>query len=166
MRASTVALGLVLSVGLVEPAEGQEPALAFPGRIDSTGSQAGVSVELDAEAVAALADAAAPRILLERVPSADGRLLNLALERVGIDTSRLELVVDGLPVAGGIYPSRLSTWRGRVVGSEDSEVFPGFSPTGTRGWVREGRRWSHFLASADAALAWRKPGCTVVSSER
>ena len=79
------------------------------------------------------------RVRLHGFPVPGGDALELELHRVPSPWSEDGvLLVDGRPWPGG--PAALlqgsSYWSGTAVGAPDSSVFLGFSPHGTRGWLR------------------------------
>ncbi len=85
------------------------------------------------------------QVVITEAPLADGRLVTLRLVRADPDTNGLVVAVDGVPSAGGL-PSGGSAWAGKVEGEADSDVFLGFSPLGSRGWIFSQGEYHHFLA--------------------
>jgi hypothetical protein len=93
------------------------------------------------------------QIVLTGAPLADGRLVNLQLERADPDTQGIVVAVDGRPVAGGLALHG-SSWAGKVEGEPDSSVFLGFSPLGSRGWIYSQGEYHHVLAQPGTDGEW------------
>ena len=93
------------------------------------------------------------QIVLTQAPLADGRRVTLRLERADPDTNGLVVLVDGVRTPGGL-PGGGSCWAGKVEGEPDSDVFLGFSPLGSRGWILSQGEYHHFLAQPGADGDW------------
>lgn len=144
-RAGLVAFAAFVSCVMAPRASASERALVpFPMQAAGT--------ELSLRADVALELAGFDRALITDVPLPGGTV-EVLVERVRADLSGLELRVDGA-LARWIDDPLGSAWRGRVLGRPESDVFLGFSSTGSRGWVQAGGDLWHLLASPGAQGAW------------
>jgi hypothetical protein len=101
-------------------------------------------------------------VVFVAVPLPDGTQVEIAAERITYDASDMQLVVDGKPTRW-VAPAESSSWKGRVVGEEASEVFLSFSPLGSRGWIRHAGETYHLLAGPGAGADWSHASSKLVS---
>src|SRR5687767_7456193 len=109
---STVAL---LLLAAAPQARAQTPELRFPLEPQSPRDvDPGISslLRLDAQRAAQLLPLS--RVVLREVRLPDGSVLDLALERVRVETSQLELRVDGQPATWSTT-ALASLWRGSAL---------------------------------------------------
>ncbi len=93
------------------------------------------------------------QVVLTGAPLADGRRVDLHLERADPDTQGIVVAVDGRLREGGLALHG-SSWAGKVEGEPDSSVFLGFSTHGTRGWIYSRGEYNHVLAQPGPDGQW------------
>ncbi|MBL8863189.1 MAG: hypothetical protein JNK02_14430 [Planctomycetes bacterium] len=125
---------------------------------------AGTGADLSLRAEAAAELAALEHAVLSGVPLPGGDV-ELVVERVRHDASELEVRLDGAP-ARALHDPLASCWRGRIVGSERSEVFLGFSSYGSRGWLRDGTSVWHLLTGPGEGGDWTRASARFASEEQ
>jgi hypothetical protein len=135
------------------------PQASLPFPLAAPAGAADRSAELRAlpESLIALADSGLERARFEGVSLPGGQEVDLIVERVPLDLSRAEIHVDGALDRAGIDTRLTSLWSGQVDGRPESEVFLGFTPRGSRGWIRLDGEFVHLLAGADEFAGWDQP---------
>jgi hypothetical protein len=136
----------ILVPGILAPIATASERAPIPFPMQPAGS------ELSLRADVALDLAGREHAVLTGMPLPGGAV-DVLVERVRTDLSGVELRVDG-QTARWIDDPLASSWRGRIVGVPDSQVFLGFSSAGSRGWVQAGGELWHLLASPGAAGGW------------
>ncbi len=101
-------------------------------------------------------------IVLTGAPLADGRFVDLLLERADASSEDIQVVVDGQPVAG-LLARHGSSWAGRIEGEPNSSVFLGFSAYGSRGWIYSQGEYHHVLAQPGNDGLWEHSISRLVS---
>jgi len=149
-----LSLACALAGALCLPTLAQDATLPFP--FDVTAAGAASALQADDARLLELAYGDMRSVRMTGVPAPGGGLLELELERVELDTSRLQLQVDGR-VEPRAFAPETSLWSGRVVGDSSSDVFLAFSPWGSRGWYRTGGETLHLLTGPSAAQGWDRP---------
>jgi len=122
-------------------------AVPFP-LSPSGGTPSALGVELVPDVGGVLDLLGRSTVRLTDVPVPGTARLQLELTRVPVDSSALELRVDGEARASSLEQAALSLWSGSVAGDEDSQVFMAFSLFGSRGWIRQRDGLVHLLAVA------------------
>jgi hypothetical protein len=164
-RAALV-LALLVQLGLAySPSAGAQGALAgtntrsglaaFPCDVASrTGAQGSYEYTLRVSELAPLT--AFDTVELMGLTLPDGRVVDLALDRIHFDFEKVGVHVDGKLVAPWV-PGDLSVWRGSVIGEPDSEVQLGLATAGCYGWVRsQGEVW-HLSSFVPLGGTWSAP---------
>jgi hypothetical protein len=104
-------------------------------------------------------------VTLGAMPLPGGARADLELDRVELDLSELEVVVDGRPAHLAPEAAELQLWHGTVAGSADSEVFLALSSRGTRGWIRDGAETVHVVCGPKDGEDWSRAVVRVVSEQ-
>ncbi len=143
----------------------QTPTQFFPLQRTATQDpgRSGEELVLDAALIAQLNAASLDAVRLVNVPFPGGADVVLELERVRVDFSRAELVLDGVSQGFGVDTSQVSIWSGQVAGDPTSEAFFGFSASGSRGGYRTAGEWVHLLAEPGPDGTWQRPGARLIS---
>src|SRR5262245_5785192 len=128
------------------------PSLPFPMQLERGAGGELPALVLQPGALDALEPLA--QVVLSGAPLADGRRVELRLERADPDTQGLVVAIDGQAVRGGLA-LRGSSWAGKVEGEPESSVFFGFSPWGTRGWIYSHGEYHHVLAQPGLDGQWQ-----------
>ena len=139
---------LLSTLTLAAPAADRFP---FPMQLQPAAANELPALVLDAGALNAFAPLA--QIVLTGAPLADGRRVDLQLERADPDTQGIVVAVDGRPVAGGLALQG-SSWAGKILGEPGSSVFLGFSAYGSRGWIYSQGEYHHVLAQPGTDGHW------------
>ncbi|MBK7645165.1 MAG: hypothetical protein IPJ19_19320 [Planctomycetes bacterium] len=135
----------------------------FPMRLERANANELPALVLQPELLSPLEPLA--QVVLRGAPLADGRRVDLALERADPDTADLVVEVDGVRVPGR-FALQGSSWAGKVVGEPDSSVFVGFSPLGSRGWIYSQGEYHHILAQPGADGLWAHSLSRLVSESQ
>lgn len=126
---SLCALGLLGAA----PLAGQG-TLSFPLERDGVHAATGAAVlRPDAVSIQLLTRESA--VVLQDLVLPSGESVDLALTRLPVEALGFGFQVDGQPAPGLLDGLDLSVWKGRVVGSDASEVILSFSHAGSRGFV-------------------------------
>jgi hypothetical protein len=136
------------------------PRFAFPMQLERPVAGELPALVLVPEALAPLQPLA--QIVLAGAPLADGRRVDLRLERADPDTAGIVVAIDGRATQGGLA-LRGSSWAGKVEGEPDSSVFLGFSPWGSRGWIYSHGEYHHVLAQPGRDGSWAHSFSRLVS---
>jgi hypothetical protein len=105
------------------------------------------------------------RVTLGAMPLPGGSRVDLELDRLELDLSELEVVLDGRPAKLEPGVAELELWHGGVAGAADSEVFLALSRYGTRGWIRVGEEVVHVVTGPGEGGDWSRAVVRVVSDE-
>jgi len=164
---AALALSLVPLFALaLPPAAGAQGALAgsntptsglaaFPLDVSSrSGGQGSYEFTLRAGELAPLT--AYDTLELMGVPLPDGRVVDLALDRIPFDFEKVGVHVDGKHVAPWA-PLDLSVWHGSVIGEPGSEVQLGLATAGCYGWVRSRNEVWHLGSFVPTGGSWSAP---------
>jgi len=88
------------------------------------------------------------------VPTPEGDLIEVDLERISTSIRRFGFRVDDEARPDLLDGLGLTIWSGEVVGAPGSEVMLSFSLFGTRGWIRDAGQITHLMPTPSGDNDW------------
>jgi hypothetical protein len=104
-----------------------------------------------------------PNATLPAVLLPDGRVVDLALERIRHERQDFQFQVDGAPAPGLLDGLGLSVWKGAIAGLPQSEVNLAFSHVGVFGWIDTGAEFLHVITRPAGTSDWWNGDVLMVS---
>jgi hypothetical protein len=153
-----------IALSLSAPSFSQSAALSFPldyaGYDDAASSHRMVN---NTEAILQMELYQAVRLI--DVPTPQGDLIEVDLERVSINNCKFGFRVDDQPRPDLLNGLGLTVWSGTVVGSPNSEVMMSFSLFGTRGWIKDDGQVTHLMPSPSGENDWARSWTYIVDEQ-
>jgi len=148
---------------LTQVASAQQQALEIPAPFNQVADDLTVVLEPSSDAAfSLLQDHTA--IVLRNLPVDAGRSVTLELRRLDHGFDSTQLWIDGEPQQTGLALDGWSAWKGTVRGQAGSDVYLGFSPNGTHGWIDAGDELYHVISQPRDGTNWNDVITRVVSN--
>ncbi|NUP95427.1 MAG: hypothetical protein HUU28_04610 [Planctomycetaceae bacterium] len=132
--------------------------LDFAGTESNTGGLRYTVAHSRIDGLVGLPNATLPAVLLP-----DGRVVDLALERLRHERQEFQFHIDGAPVPNLLDGLGLSVWKGEIEGLPQSDVHLAFSHVGVFGWIDTGTEFLQVITRPAGASDWWNGDVLMVS---
>jgi hypothetical protein len=128
--------------------------------MDLTAVKEGV-LEFDQSPSALAALGGFDQIVMRGVPTPYGPAIDLELDRIRFDFSKVGVFVNGK--RSRFQPGDMTIWSGKVRGVENSDVQLSFASRGTYGWIFDGIEYTHVTSTPGEDGTWRLARVRMIS---